>query len=762
MPKSASVIWACASDELRAAIDRMALDAARKVISFIQDHCGFCRVGKGGQSLECVPLLFAIFPQSVSRESDPHHHLHMLFLNITRKADGNTRAVDSTHLYHYQKAAGALYRVCLAEGFQRLGFEVEVVEKGRHRFFEIRGVPEELAREFAKRTATIEAEAERRHGSLQAADAEDRERLRTRTKKAKRELVRPRDELFAEWREVAARFGITQESIERLRAGHRPVAAQETERRKEEVFHEAVSRLEDAQSHFDRADIVEHVAEESQGKLSFHAALELIEEKLSGSTLMHLGGMVTKPRSHAERVYMERIEERFTTHANWMMEEAMRDAALALARERNPIDQRHVEEAIARRPSIKDDQERAVRYLCDGPNIRAMTGNAGTGKTFTLQAVREAYEAAGRTVVGCALQGSAAEELEAKSGIPSDTLRRTLYRLDKGYLHFDEKTVVVLDEAGMVGTVKMTRLLQHAARAGAKVLLVGDAKQLQPIEAGGPFKHLCGLIGDVLLKKILRQADPTRHAAIEDFAYGRSREALADFIRRGELHELSTKADAIDRMVERWVVDGGPLKPERVSMLANLNHDVRTINRKCQAIRIELGRVNPERTIAANGELFHEGDILQFAKIDRTRGIQNANTGTILAVDEASETLTVRLDKDARVLDIPVKEYGPENIRLGYSRTTHKSQGKSFERAHVLIGGSLSNRHSAYVQASRAIYKTELYVSSDQAGPEYRDLCRVLARDRAKDLAHDVAEAQVRSGHQARPHPRSLAVPVGR
>ena len=417
-----------------------------------------------------------------------------------------------------------------------------------------------------------------------------------------------------------------EETIERLRGRHGPPSARETERRKEEVFHEAVSRLEDAQSHFDRADIVEHVAEEAQGKLSFEAALELIEEKLSGSTLMHLGGMVTKPKSHAERVYMERIEERFTTHATWQMEEAMRDAAMALARVRNPIDQRHVEEAIAKRPTIKDDQEQAVRYLCDGPNFRAMTGNAGTGKTFTLQAVREAYEAAGRKVVGCALQGSAAEELQAKSGIPSDTLKRTLYRLDKGYLRFDAETVVVLDEAGTVGTVKMTRLLQHALRAGAKVLLVGDAKQLQPIEAGGPFKHLCGLIGDVLLKRILRQADPTRHAAIEAFAYGRSREALADFIKRGELHELPTKAEAIDRMVERWVVDGGPLNPQRVLMLANLNHDVRTINRKCQAIRIELRRVDPERTIAANGELFHEGDILQFTKIDRKRGIQNANT----------------------------------------------------------------------------------------------------------------------------------------
>ena len=395
---------------------------------------------------------------------------------------------------------------------------------------------------------------------------------------------------------------------------------------------------------------------------------------------------------------------------------------------------------------MKDDQEQAVRYLCDGPNLRAMTGNAGTGKTFTLQAVREAYEAAGRKVFGCALQGSAAEELQAKSGIPSDTLKRTLYRLDKGYLRFDAETVVVCDEAGTVGTVMMTRLLQHALRAGAKVLLVGDAKQLQPIEAGGPFKHLCGLIGDVLLKRILRQADPTRHAAIEAFAYGRSREALADFIKRGELHELPTKAKAIDRMVERWVVDGGPLNPERVLMLANLNHDVRTINRKCQAIRIELRRVDPERRIAANGELFHEGDILQFTKIDRKRGIQNANTAAIHRRRRGERALTVRLDKDARVLEIPVMEYGTENIRLAYATTTHKSQGKSVERAHVLIGGSLEQPHSAYVQASRAIYKTELYVSSDHSGPEYRNITRALARDMSKDLAHDVAVAPVGAG----------------
>lgn len=755
MPKGASIVWACADDGLRRAIDKMALKAAHRVLEFLEDHCGLCRVGKGGKSYESVPLLAAIFPQSTSRQSDPQHHLHMLLINLTRKADGTARAFDSTHVYHYKMAAGALYRAALAEGFRALGFEIERSEKGGHVFFDIKGIPEELKEFFSKRRAEMEAAAERRYGSAHAARGEDMAALNKQTRKAK--LERPSQELFEEWRAQAREYGITAEAIERLRQPARKLTLAEREDLKEKVFQDAVSRLEASHAHWDRADLTMTVCQEAQGRVGDREALEIIERKLAGRELIHLGGLTTKEKSEHKKQYVERVEERYTTQAVWQAEEVLLEAVDRLKGRTRPVDLRHVEAAIASRPTIKPEQAQAVRYLCDGPDIRAMTGNAGTGKSFTLNAVREVFEAQGRKVIGCALSGDAAELLQKESGIASDNLKRTLYRLDKGYIRLDRNSVIVLDEAGTVGTLMMSQLLKHAVQAGAKVLLVGDAKQLQPIDAGGPFKSVCARIGDVLLKKIFRQAEPWRREAVEHAAYGRAREALAAFLKRGDLHAQPTKGEVLDRMVERWLVLGGAIRPEAVLMVADLNSDLRVLNRKCQAVRIEAGLVDPSKSVYANQELFHVGDRLQFTKLDRKRGIQNSNTGKITAIDEENQALTVQLDKDGRSVTVSAAEFG-DHIRLAYGSTTFKSQGKTVENALVLLGGHMTDRHSVYVGASRAKFKTELFVDADRAGPELRDIIKAASLDRAKDLAHDIAERQQREHEQERRHDRGLSL----
>ena len=243
----------------------------------------------------------------------------------------------------------------------------------------------------------------------------------------------------------------------------------------------------------------------------------------------------------------------------------------------------------------------------------------------------------------------------------------------------------------------------------------------------------------MLLKKNFRQVEEWRRDAVEHAAYGRAREALGLFLNRGDLHILPTKTEVLDRIVERWIVLGGAKNPETVLCVANLNADLRVINRKCQAVRIEAGEVNPSKTIFANQELFHVGDKLQFTKLDRKKGIQNSNTGKITGIDEKQGRLTVRLDKDGREVTVTTQEFG-DHIRLAYGSTTFKAQGKTTEHAIILLGGPMTDRHSVYVQASRAKFKTELFVDSDRAGPELRDIVKVASLDRTKNLAHDVAE----------------------
>lgn len=750
-PKSVSIAWAVADPALRKAIEIKQMDAVKEALDFIEDKAGRARIGKDGQTVVKSPLLFALFEHGTSRALDPQLHTHALCINLTMHADGHVTAADTTQLYMWKMAAGAMYRAALARGMQELGFAVEQRRVGASVGFELKHIPKDLIEEFSKRRAEIEALLKLRAGGLDTASPKYAEMVTKETRRTK-DTERPRQQLLHEWQIIAAEFGIRGSYLEAIREPIGVITAKERAERKEAIYREAIEALSENHSHWNEATLTKAVAERAAGRISAREARDLVDSKMRGEELICLGTLTTAKKNEQHRRYIDQNEERYTTPEIIRLEREMLQNAERIVR--GPDTGSHtkrIEAAISQRTTIDPEQAEAVRWLCSGPGVRLMTGIAGAGKTFTLQTCNEVWKSEGRDVIGCSIAGAAAKRLEAGTGIESRTLDSLLWNLDKGKISLDSRSVVVVDEAGMVGTKHMARLLEHVANApGSRLVLVGDAKQLQPITAGGPFKHLAEVYGETKLENIRRQEAVWAREAVRNFERGFVQLAIESYVEQGHFHLTKNRPEAMAQLVDRWKKDGGVTEPGKVLMLASLNSEVKDLNLRAQAERIKAGEVDPDKKLFANGVFFHQGDRLQFQKNSKELGVTNSDTGTVLKVNPLLQRLTVQLDDSDRAVTVSLKRYAPANIKLGYASTTHKAQGASIPHVHVLMGGPLTDFHMGYVQASRSQISTHIFCDQQEAGEELRTLVNALRVERPKTLAQDVInENQQRAAEKA-------------
>lgn len=756
-PKSVSLAWALGDPELRKAIEQAQLHAVHQALTYLEEKAGFARVGAQGQELVKCPLLFALFEHGTSRAMDPQLHTHALLINLTVHPDGvsgkaRTTAVDSTYLYHFKMATGTIYRAALADAMERLGFDVEQRRVGSSIGFELSAIPKALIEEFSKRRAEIEEKLKLKAGSLDAASPKYAELIAKETRRTK-DTEKPREQLIDGWQKVGRSHGVDADSLRRQLSPRRSLEPKERAERKEAVFREAIAALSESQSHWNEAELTKAIAERAPGRISARDVRELIANKLRSEELTPLGRLQTEQRNESQKRYIDRAEDRFSTPEMLRLERKMLvDVERIVRGPKSDTPKRLVEEkiqaALARGDKLDPEQQDAIRYITSGPGVRLLSGLAGTGKTTALKTAVDAWRAEepDRTIWGCALAGAAMKRLKNGVGkeIECDTLERTLWLLETGKLRFDSKSVIILDEAGMVGTAKLAQLIEHVKEApGARILLVGDAKQLQPISAGGPFKYLAqkDILGEMRLTTIYRQSEIWAREAVGAFEQGRAQDAIQAYIEHRQFHLAETRPEAIGKVIEQWQKDGGVLTPERVFLLASLNAEVKELNLKAQAERIRAGVVDAEKKIYANGVFFHEGDRLQFQKRSRPLGVENSDMGTVTKVDPEHDRIFVRLDEGAREIMVDLKRYSGENLRLGYASTTHKAQGASIPHVHVLMGGPLTDLHMGYVQASRSQESTHLFCDKQTAGgPEMADLIRSLAQARQKTLAQEVIQ----------------------
>jgi len=382
------------------------------------------------------------------------------------------------------------------------------------------------------------------------------------------------------------------------------------------------------------------------------------------------------------------------------------------------------------------EQQAALEHIAGKSDLSIVVGYAGTGKSAMLGVAREAWEHQGYQVRGAALSGIAAENLEGGSGIASRTIASLEYQWDQGRELLTNRDVLVIDEAGMIGTRQMERVLSAAEQAGAKVVLVGDPEQLQAIEAGAAFRSLAERHGAAEITAIRRQHEDWQRDATKALATGRTGEAVHAYERHGMVTAAETREAARADLVDRWDAERIAAPDQSRIILTHTNAEVRDLNLAARDRMRASGELGDDVRVSAErgAREFATGDRIMFLKNERGLGVKN---GTLGKVEQVSpERMAVKLD-DGRSVAFDLKDYA--HVDNGYAATIHKSQGVTVDRAHVLATPGM-DRHSAYVALSRHRDGVQLHYGRDDFADERR-LVRTLSRERAKDMASDYGRA---------------------
>jgi Ti-type conjugative transfer relaxase TraA len=430
----------------------------------------------------------------------------------------------------------------------------------------------------------------------------------------------------------------------------------------------------------------------------------------------------------------ERIPEKLATRRMIRTEADMARQALHLSGEETfAISEDAIAVTFLEHAYLHDEQRAAVEYVTDASRIAAIVGLAGAGKTTALKAAREAWEREGFRVVGGALAGKAAEGLEEEAAIAARTLASWELRWGRGADLLDAKTVFVMDEAGMVGSRQMALFVDAVARAGAKLVLVGDGEQLQPIEAGAAFRAIHDRVGYVVLENVRRQKQDWMRKASVDFARGKTTDAINAYRAQGKVLGSQTKAEAIKALIDDWNRDFDPAKSSII--LAHLRRDVRMLNEQARAALVERGviaqgfRFQTEQGVRE----FARGDQIVFLRNENSLGVKNGMIGRV--VEAKPGRIVVEIGDDRCRVEIAQGFY--RDVNHGYATTIHKSQGATVDQVKVLASLSL-DKHLSYVAMTRHRDDVALYYgrrSFEKAG----GLIPLLSRRSAKETTLDYA-----------------------
>ena len=435
-----------------------------------------------------------------------------------------------------------------------------------------------------------------------------------------------------------------------------------------------------------------------------------------------------------------RGQERLTTTSMLSAEEALARDAARLVASSHPVGKAHITQAIRsaerRGMMLGVDQQRALEHVVKRPGLSMVVGFAGSGKSATLGVAKEAWESAGYTVRGAALSGIAAENLESGSSIASRTIASFEHGWARGYDRLTTRDVLVIDEAAMIGTRQLQRVLAEASDAGAKVVMVGDAQQLQAIEAGAAFRMLAEHHGAAEIGEVRRQSLEWMRDATRDLALGRTGEALGAYDRARMVQAEPSRDAARTALIDRWDAERRADPAASRIILTHLNKEVAMLNEAARARLAEQGELGRDFAVRTERGLrdFADNDRILFLKNERDLGVKNGTLGTVERA--AADTLAVRLD-DGRRIAVDLKSYA--HIDHGYAATVHKTQGMTVDRTHVLATPGM-DAHSAYVALSRHRSGTAIHYGRDDFADE-KALRQTLGRERPKDNALDFRQA---------------------
>ncbi len=760
-PKSVSVMFALGDLDTRGKMlsaHRLAVDEA---MEFIQSKVE-TRRGKGGKDFQAVDgLVITQCDHLANRNLDPDLHTHNLIYGVAQGEDGKWGTYESQELYRWRHAADHIYRSALANNLQMEGFAIrQTVEKdvdgkatGR-RFWEMQGVDDGLKDHFSSRQNEI-LQFMQEHGV-------DKRTAWAQTRKNKDEPSP--EELFATWEMTQKELGIPFE-IEEARRMDNSFAPDQSD-------DEILGRLTENNAIFCEHDLITQVGYAYAGKMSAKDLLERVEQFKVDNNLIAVSGQRIHEDDAGRQLARVNREQRFTTPAMLEMEQEVQSRVKNRSTEsRQHVKQETLERVILDYESKKgfelsDEQMNAIEHVARGTGGTAiMSGLAGTGKTTIAEVYKQAFEADGFNLVGAAVSKTAADKLATETGIESYSVSALLQRLRYEQIELTDKSVVVLDESGMVGTEDTLKLMSYIDKAGAKLIMQGDREQLQPISAGSAMALAQDVIGDCKLTEIRRQKRQEDREIAKMF-YDRDEEgavvtnsglksraesmAKGDAIfnaleRRGCMDEYDTRNQSISALVDDYLASNR--EHESKLILTHSHEDAKAVTTEIRERLRKAGELGEkDHTVKArHDKVFVDIDI---AKGDRMMFLKNnrdmdLNNGTEFTVND------MHYDKDgALILDVTLQDEDPRRhgrrmqfnssemnaMNHAYTKTVHKAQGQGRSEVFHLANVAMMDNQSALVAMTRltdGFYR--MYGTSD----DFDQVKGRLGLDRLKENAVD-------------------------
>lgn len=727
VPKGFSIALASCKDEIMR--QRMA-EAMREANDFTCGHVIDslrCRTGAQGRGKAVAPERSYI--RSVmhldSRDGDSQAHFHNALVNMGVDEKGKARCLDMDRIVRMQPVASALFDARLASNFRKLGLgverEIERNEYGEETGavrYSISGIGRDTEMEFSGRREDIERAKEEARKQGKTLTGSEANKL---TRKGKDNELTPQ--------EIIAR---TQSKVAELHKQNRLdwSDSQQLVGREGHVetltLAEIVSGMHENESYFSRDQLIEQVAKKGALDIDPITATDTFLEGSKSVIALKEKGL-------------------YCTVEQWQMERACVLSAITRQGDgRHNLDPDAVERAIQAQEKelgfpLAHDQAEAVRHACGrSGGFAIIEGNAGTGKTASAGAYVKAHQEAGYTVWGASTSQVATDNLadevngqattERKptlvdalnSSTPNDrkmeafNTAKLLLELDSGRLKLTDKHLLVLDEAGMVGAKTMHRLQQHSDRAGAKIIAVGDSKQLQPIQAGNPFYAMGDVVGKSEITEIRRQKNKT-HLEMANAFYDQHKDGHAlvkQMKEKGMIVQGTNKQDAIGKLVSDYLND--PKTEREKLILASTHADSEALTDRLRKQLDQAGRLGERQdvmTARSDGKIMkvEEKDVavndrIRFTRNQQHLGLRNNDLGTVVGFEREKNTrfINVRMDKDPdTVKKIPLTDKANHFVH-GYVRTVHSSQGLGEAHVYALANQArTTNRNMVMVSFTR-------------------------------------------------------------
>jgi len=728
-PKSVSLLRSLTDDVAEKVMQNAHVKAVEAAMTYLHEHAGYTRVHNpltSNKDLQRLPGLVAIaYQHETSRCGDPHLHTHVIVPNRQVRADGRLVSIDSKSLYHEAKAAGIIYQATLRhELHAERGFEWQPVDE-HSGMAEIAGVTAASIKAWSQRSTRLREWAK---DNLVVVDGEPTAAQLATAQKATRPTKPEQlawDELKAMWRADARGLDLDRDAHFAAREARRAQARTPLDRAR--IAHMA-ARIDKAA--FTRADMVEIVG----AQLPVGAVGE--PRVLIEAFVDDVGVRISAPREAHHR----EGHEKYTVDAIMLEESRILDM-VDTSDNRSRLDVR-----AADLGDLSADQERAIRNIAVSPFlVQPLQAPAGAGKTHSLKALRAAAHRANKEVLVLAPTGKAVDEaMQEEAGDRGLTVAKALKLIEDNNLAIDRRTVVVVDEASMVGTPELKKLLSAAVAGRAKMVLVGDPYQLAPVKArGGMFEHLCGdlpwsqRLGEVWRMRSAEERDAS--LALRSGHGNRLRKAVGWYRSHGRLHTgdpIAMAKDAGDAyLADRAAGKDSLMVCDSWEMADALNQRVHNALvgdgpsvRAARDQRIAVGDIiiSRENDISIPVHPGAEHPVGQ--AVDQVR---NGNRWRVAGIDEKTNRVAAeRLTDKARV--VFDGDYLRQNVTLGYAVTVHSAQGVTVGNkttpgvCHSILADT-SSRAMAYVGMTRAKDENHAYVYQRISGEADHEHSRLVA-----------------------------------